>query len=150
MDPFVVRNLVYGIEDSLISTTGLVVGIAASGVPRSTILKTGAILLLVEALSMAFGAFVSEDRFMQAASMAHGITDVLKYAAIMFGAYIVAGLVPMLPFVVSGTSSTTIAWAVMLAVIGLALLTRSVALTAVGASILGISIVVGKFLEQKT
>ena len=42
------RAFVFGVEDSVASTVGLLSGIAIAGVARETILLTGAILILVE------------------------------------------------------------------------------------------------------
>ena len=50
------RNFIFGVEDSLVSTVGLLSGVAIAGVPSRTILLTGVVLILVEAFSMAAGA----------------------------------------------------------------------------------------------
>ena len=47
-------------EDSLVSTVGLLSGVAVANVPMTTILLTGLILIFVEAISMAAGSFLSE------------------------------------------------------------------------------------------
>lgn len=97
-DPFFVRNMIYGIEDSLISTSGVVVGMSVAGIPNSTVITTGTILVLVESMSMAFGSFVSEDSFMTHTDMGHTWKDVIKYSVVMLTSYTLAGLIPMLPF----------------------------------------------------
>lgn len=156
-DPFFVRNMVYGLEDSLISTTGLVVGVAASGASRKTILVTGGILVLVEALSMSFGAFVSEDAFIKMSNVEKSTSQILKYALVMFLSYVIAGLVPMLPFILS--SPHPIFGSVVLALISLYTLgvymstdqktrhARAGILMSVGGAILGLSIGVGSYLR---
>lgn len=55
-----VRNFVFGVEDSLVSTVGLLSGVAMAGVARQTIFLTGVILIFVEAFSMVVGSFFSE------------------------------------------------------------------------------------------
>ena len=56
------RNTVFGVEDSLVSTVGLLSGIAATGsVSKSFILLTGIVYISVEAFSMAVGSFLSEE-----------------------------------------------------------------------------------------
>src|SRR3989344_2538547 len=55
-----VRSFIFGAEDSLVSTVGLLSGIAAAGVPQGTIFLTGMVLVFVEAFSMAAGSFLSE------------------------------------------------------------------------------------------
>lgn len=153
-DPFFVRNLVYGVEDSLISTTGVVAGIALAGLQHKDIITTGSILVLVEALSMAFGAFVSEDSFMKTAKMKHGVTDVLTYAGVMFVAYLLAGLVPMIPFLLhlDGAWKYSIAFAIasLFALVMLVQkdLEKATTLTAIGGVILGVSIAAGRFMKS--
>ena len=152
-DSFFWRNLVYGVEDSLLSTTGLVVGIAMAGMPRRAILVTGAILVLVEAMSMAFGAFVSESTFVEKSQIAapHRLR---VYATVMFVAYCVAGLIPMLPFAFD--VAAPVAWSVALSMsslFGMMLVAhhtprRAAGITAVGCVILGISIGVGRFARE--
>lgn len=152
-DPFLIRNLVYGIEDSIISTTGVVVGIAMTEMKRKDILVTGAILVLAEALSMSFGSFVSEDSFMTTANMSHTALDVVKYAMVMFVAYIVAGLVPMLPFIFDLED----AWKYSFGLACVALFTlmyafdrnpkKALALASIGGGIIGVSVMAGRALK---
>ena len=61
MSALLVRNFVFGIEDSLVSTVGLLSGVAVAAVPRETIILIGVVLILVEAFSMAVGSFLSEQ-----------------------------------------------------------------------------------------
>lgn len=53
------RAAVLGANDGLISTASLVVGVAASGVPRSAILISGVAGLVAGTMSMAAGEYVS-------------------------------------------------------------------------------------------
>ena len=54
------RNFVFGVEDSLVSTVGLLSGIAIAGMNRESIFATGVVLIFVEAVSMAAGSFLAE------------------------------------------------------------------------------------------
>jgi len=56
-----VRNFVFGVEDSLVSTVGLLSGIASAGASTATIFLTGTVLIFVEAFSMAVGSYLSEE-----------------------------------------------------------------------------------------
>jgi VIT1/CCC1 family predicted Fe2+/Mn2+ transporter len=96
----VLRNFVFGVEDSLVSTVGLLSGIASAGVSRETIFLTGLILVLVEALSMAVGSFLSETS-VQEYHKKEGATPKHPFlgGVIMFVSYVVAGLVPLLPYI---------------------------------------------------
>lgn len=94
------RNFIFGVEDSLVSTVGLLSGIAIAGVPRNTIFLTGVILIFVEAVSMAAGSFLSEYS-------AEGYAQRLKKptkrdfvaSGIMFFSYFVSGFIPLFPYV---------------------------------------------------
>ena len=54
-----IRELVFGLEDSLVSTLGVVVGVAAGTADAKVVILSGVVLVIVEALSMAGGSFLS-------------------------------------------------------------------------------------------
>ena len=94
-----IRNFVFGVEDSLVSTVGLLSGIAVGGVERSQIVLTGIILLLVEAFSMAVGSLLSEQSAQEyltrkEVSMRPSAAD----SIIMFTSYFLTGLVTLFPY----------------------------------------------------
>jgi VIT1/CCC1 family predicted Fe2+/Mn2+ transporter len=94
-----VRSFVFGVEDSLVSTIGLVSGIAAVGTNRSVIILTGLILIAVEAFSMAVGTLLSDnsaDEYKSGSSVSY--TKAVVPALIMFVSYIVAGILVLLPY----------------------------------------------------
>jgi len=100
-----VRNLIFGAEDSLVSTVGMISGIAIAGVPRATILLSGTILIFVEAFSMAAGSFLSERGTEE---MVEKKNRPLRYSLfggiIMFFSYFVSGFVPLLPYLISNVA----------------------------------------------
>lgn len=95
-----IRNLIFGVEDGLVSTVGLLSGVAVAGMARSEILITGAILIFVEAFSMAVGSFLSEQ---SAEEYTLGRSISPRYAfmdgVIMFFSYFLAGFIPLAPYV---------------------------------------------------
>ncbi len=100
------RNFIFGVEDSLVSTVGLLSGIAAVGVARSTIFITGVILIFVEAFSMAVGSFLSEhsaDEYLSEKGAV--LRPTIIAALIMFFSYFVAGFIPLTPYVVTEVGS---------------------------------------------
>jgi len=101
------RNFVFGVEDGLVSTVGLLSGIAIAGVARETIILTGIVLILVEGFSMAIGSFLSEsseEDYRAQAEVAH--TKAVTSAVVMFFSYSAAGFVPLAPYLVfSGTQA---------------------------------------------
>jgi len=101
VEPSYVRNFIFGVEDSLVSTVGLLSGVAIANVPERTILLAGIVLICVEAFSMATGSFLSESG--AAEYKAKGAVSARKPAIdalIMFFSYFVAGFVPLLPYMV--------------------------------------------------
>ena len=95
------RNFIFGVEDSLVSTVGLLSGVAIAGVERETILLTGIVLIFVEAFSMAAGSFLSEasaQEFSEQRAMPHGASALA--GSVMFISYFVAGFIPLFPYLV--------------------------------------------------
>jgi len=95
------RNFIFGVEDSLVSTVGLLSGIAVASVSRSTILVAGIILILVEAFSMGAGSFLSEH---SAEDYIHGDQNKSRKpiigSIIMFCSYFVSGFIPLFPYII--------------------------------------------------
>lgn len=93
------RNFIFGVEDSLVSTVGLLSGIAIAGVDRSTILLTGVVLIFVEAISMSAGTYLSEysaEEFEEKREVSP--RQSLLNAAVMFVSYFGSGFLPLLPY----------------------------------------------------
>lgn len=100
------RSFVFGVEDSLASTVGLLSGIAIAGVARETIVLSGIILVLVEAFSMAMGDFLSEyssESYMRQAEVSSRRSFIA--ALIMFFSYLLAGLIPLFPYFILASES---------------------------------------------
>jgi len=92
-----IRNFVFGAEDSLVSTVGLLSGVAIAGVAKSTIVLTGVILIFVEAFSMGVGSYLSEY-------ITHSEKDPQRKMSLVAGiimlmSYMVAGFVPLSPYI---------------------------------------------------
>jgi VIT1/CCC1 family predicted Fe2+/Mn2+ transporter len=93
------RNFVFGVEDSLVSTVGLLSGIAIADVPRHTIFLTGIVLIFVEAFSMAAGSFLSESSVEEFDRPRRRPRErSLVSGAIMFVSYFVSGFIPLCPY----------------------------------------------------
>ncbi len=54
-----IRELVFGLEDGIVSTTGAVIGIAAGTGNKPVVILSGMVIVVVEALSMAAGTYLS-------------------------------------------------------------------------------------------
>lgn len=95
-----IRNFTFGVEDSLVSTVGLVSGIAIADVPRSTILLTGVILIFVEAFSMSVGSLLSDNSARELESVKSvPLASSLGSAVVMFFSYFLSGFIILAPYV---------------------------------------------------
>lgn len=93
------RNFIFGVEDSLVSTVGMLSGIAAADTPVDEIITAGIILIFVEAFSMGIGSFLSEDTSdMLSRKRSVSSLTIKKAAMIMFVSYFLAGLIPLSPY----------------------------------------------------
>lgn len=96
-----IRNAIFGIEDSLVSTVGFLSGIAVADLERATILLVGVVLIVVEGVSMGAGAFLSEasaEEYRAAgARRKHG--HAFAAGVVMFVSYLLAGFVPLMPYI---------------------------------------------------
>lgn len=100
------RNFVFGVEDSLVSTVGLLSGIALASVPQQTIFLTGVVLIFVEAFSMSAGAYLSEASAEELSDQKVIQNDTSVGAGlIMFISYFVAGFIPLFPYLVFPTAT---------------------------------------------
>jgi len=54
-----IRELIFGLEDGIVSTTGAVIGIAAGTGNHKVVILSGMVIVVVEALSMAAGTYLS-------------------------------------------------------------------------------------------
>jgi len=92
-----VRSIIFGFEDSLVSTTGVIAGVSTGTHDPKVILLAASVTIVVEALSMGAGQFLSERSVHQ---MEKTHTDNLVLGGgLMFGSYAIAGIIPLLPVI---------------------------------------------------
>lgn len=90
-----VKSSVFGIEDSLVSTTGVIAGVAAASADEKIVIVAGLVTIVVEAVSMAAGEFISEETEIE--MNPKDKTNPILSGVIMFFSYFVAGFIPLLP-----------------------------------------------------
>lgn len=112
------RNFIFGVEDSLVSTVGLLAGVAAADISQAAILTTGLVLIVVEGFSMGIGSFLTEETTEEMAGETPRTLDAVKGAVIMLVSYCVAGLIPLSPYVFLHGQSA-VATSVSLSLLGL-------------------------------
>lgn len=90
------QSAMFGFNDALVSTTGVIVGVSTGTSNKEVVILAGVVTILVEALSMGAGQYSSSKS-------AHQLdkTDAVKVplvgGIIMFVSYFLAGLVPLIP-----------------------------------------------------
>ncbi|MBI2338284.1 VIT1/CCC1 transporter family protein [Candidatus Daviesbacteria bacterium] len=94
------RSIMFGIQDGLVSTTGVVVGISAGVPDRAIIILASFVAVSVEASSMAAGQYSSEKAVHEMDRRHRHRDDLIMGAGIMFFSYLFAGLIPILPFLI--------------------------------------------------
>ncbi len=115
------RNFVFGAEDSLVSTVGLLSGVSFAGLVSREIILTGVVLIMVESISMGAGVYLSEDSandLPQAGEQDKTIAD----GTIMLFSYLAVGLIPLLPYVFSADTIVGFYWSIGLSLVALFLL----------------------------
>lgn len=113
------RNFIFGVEDSLVSTVGLLSGVATAAAPRQTIVTTGVILIFVEAFSMGVGSFLSEDNSTHSDHSRSTHRRITRAALVMFVSYFAAGFIPLSPYLLlPPTSAMPLSITLTLATLG--------------------------------
>ena len=97
-DPIFVRNLVFGVEDGLVSTVGFVSGFAQTQTSAGLLVSGSIILILVEAFSMAAGSFLSESSVEDMNGKNILVWESVLGGAVMFLSYAIAGFIVVLPY----------------------------------------------------
>lgn len=97
-----VREVVFGLEDSLVSTMGAVTGIAAGTDNKAIVILSGLVILAVEATSMGAGSYLSNKTagLVETGGKKGGLVlfNSIKAGLIMLFFYILGGLIPLLPY----------------------------------------------------
>ncbi len=92
------RCVIFGLQDALVSTTGVVVGISAGVSDQAIIILAAFVAVSVEASSMAASQYSSEKAVHQMNKSSKHKDNLFMGAILMFFAYFIAGLIPISPF----------------------------------------------------
>src|SRR3989339_1773119 len=93
------RSLMFGLQDGIVSTTGVVVGISTGVSDKAIIILAAFVAVTVEATSMAAGQYSSEKAVHQMDKTGKHTDNLFIGAIIMFVAYLLGGAFPILPIV---------------------------------------------------
>ncbi|MEX2006908.1 MAG: VIT1/CCC1 transporter family protein [Candidatus Saccharimonadales bacterium] len=91
------RSVVFGVEDSLVSTTGLIAGLSAGAASRKVVVLGAIVAMVVEAISMGAGEYLSDDAVQDLDKLKRPRERPSVSGLLMFTAYFLAGFVPLVP-----------------------------------------------------
>jgi VIT1/CCC1 family predicted Fe2+/Mn2+ transporter len=99
-----IRDVVYGANDGIITTFAVVAGVAGGTLAPVTVLVLGVANLLADGLSMGVGNYLgirSDERVREAQQLPEHEAFPIRHGFATFVAFVVAGAVPLLPYVFS-------------------------------------------------
>lgn len=110
-----VGEFVYGANDGLITTFAVVAGVAGGGLAPRVVLIIGFANLLADGLSMAAGNYLS-IRSAESVREAQGLPEEeaapTRHAMATLMAFVIAGAVPLVPYVIADVPGSRFAWSV--------------------------------------
>jgi VIT1/CCC1 family predicted Fe2+/Mn2+ transporter len=108
-----VRDVVYGANDGIITTFAVVAGVAGGSLSHLAVLVVGAANLLADGLSMGVGNFLA-IRAHEGARAAQDLPEEescpARHGFATFLAFVIAGAVPLAPFIIPGDLTAQFAW----------------------------------------
>ncbi len=103
-----IRDLVYGANDGVITTFAVVAGVTGGTLTSATVLVLGVANLLADGLSMGVGNYLgirSEERVREAQRLPEQEAFPFRHGLATFLAFVVAGAVPLLPYIFPGDTT---------------------------------------------
>jgi vacuolar iron transporter family protein len=107
-----IRDLVYGANDGVITTFAVVAGVTGGTLQPIAVLVLGIANLLADGLSMGVGNYLgirSDERVREAQRLPELEAFPIRHGIATFLAFVAAGAVPLVPYVVPGTATNRFA-----------------------------------------
>ena len=117
-----IRDLVYGANDGIITTFAVVAGVAGGSLSQSAVLIVGAANLAADGLSMAVGNFLSiraHESAREVDNLPEEESRPVRHACATFVAFVVAGSVPLVPYVLPALRERGLTWSTVAALTAL-------------------------------
>lgn len=106
------RDLVYGANDGIITTFAVVAGVAGGALSAQAVLIVGVANLFADGLSMGVGNYLgirSQESARAADALPEEEAQPARHGLATFFAFVVAGAVPLLPYVVGSVPADRLA-----------------------------------------
>ena len=94
------RRVLFGIEDSLVSTTGLIAGLSIGAENKRIVVLGGLVAIVIEAVSMAAGEYLSDGAVQELDKLKRHRDSPAASGLLMLVSYLLAGMIPLLPVLV--------------------------------------------------
>lgn len=124
--PFL-RDIVFGVHDALLTNIGIVTGFVAALQSNDLIVLTVFIDIIISAFAMSFGTYLSrtsESDYLQGqlheeahADVASALGNPVTASIVMWVTYVIAGFIPLLPFLFGLDPAISLRYAVVLSLI---------------------------------
>ena len=117
-----IRDLVYGANDGIITTFAVVAGVTGGTLAPVTVLVLGVANLLADGLSMGVGNYLgirSDERVREAQQLPEQEAFPFRHGLATFIAFVIAGAVPLVPYVFSSIETDRFVWSTVLSLVAL-------------------------------
>jgi VIT1/CCC1 family predicted Fe2+/Mn2+ transporter len=117
-----IRDLVYGANDGIITTFAVVAGVAGGDLPTLAVLVVGTANLIADGVSMGAGNLLA-IRAHESARAADNLPEQeaypWKHGLATLLAFVVAGAVPLMPYLTPGDEGQRFYWSIVLTMVSL-------------------------------
>jgi VIT1/CCC1 family predicted Fe2+/Mn2+ transporter len=117
-----IREIVYGANDGIVTTFAVVAGVAGGGLSLRVILILGAANLLADGVSMAVGSYQSiraHESVLDAQGLPEEESYPFRHGLATFLAFVLAGTVPLVPYLISALPANRFAVSIALTFLAL-------------------------------
>jgi VIT1/CCC1 family predicted Fe2+/Mn2+ transporter len=91
------RSVLFGIENSLISTVGLIAGISVGTTDKQVVVLGATVAIVIEAVAMGVGEYLSDDAVQELDKIKRHPDNPLFSGLFMMVSGSLAGLIPLIP-----------------------------------------------------
>jgi vacuolar iron transporter family protein len=109
------KDMVYGATDGIITTFAVVAGVAGGSLSQAAVLVIGVANLVADGFSMAAGNFLSiraNESVREVENLPEEESRPWRHAGATFGAFVLAGSVPLAPYVIPIFRTQEFGWSV--------------------------------------